>query len=289
MARRNETPPAPVETTGHVWDGIEELNNPLPRWWLWTFYGTIVFALVYMVLYPAWPLLARATPGILDYSTRGEVAAQINAVKASNAALDARLSSTALAEIPGDPQLLQYATAGGGAVFRTYCAQCHGAGAAGVQAAGYANLLDDDWLWGGRLEEIHQTILHGIRWDADADTRFSEMPVFGDLLAKDEIAAVAEHVLGVSGQNHDAALSARGATLFAEQCASCHGENAKGLREVGAPDLTDAIWLRGGTREAITAQITRPKNGKMPSWAGRLTEQDVRKVAVYVHGLGGGE
>lgn len=174
-------------------------------------------------------------------------------------------------------------------MFRTFCAQCHGAGAAGVQAAGYPNLLDDDWLWGGTLEDIHTTLMHGIRWEADPDTRFSEMPAFADVLTPEEIAAVAEHVLALSGQEHDAALAGQGAPLFVENCGGCHGEDAKGLREFGSPNLTDAIWLRGGTREAIVAQITAPRNGIMPSWGNRLSEAQVRKVAVYVHGLGGGE
>lgn len=288
MARTPEKAPV-TETTGHVWDGIEELNTPLPRWWLYTFYATILFALGYMVLYPAVPLLKGATPGVLGYSTRGEVATEINRVAEANAALDSRLVAAALDDIPKDPELLQYATAGGGAVFRTFCAQCHGAGAAGVQATGYPNLLDDDWLWGGTLDDIRATLAHGIRWEADPDTRYSEMPAFADVLSTEEIAAVAEHVLAVSAQEHDAALAGQGAALFVENCGGCHGEDAKGLREFGSPNLTDAIWLRGGSREAIVAQITAPGNGIMPSWGNRLSEAQVRKVAVYVHGLGGGE
>jgi cytochrome c oxidase cbb3-type subunit 3 len=233
--------------------------------------------------------MTRATPGLLGYSTRGEVTAAIGAVRSANAALDARLTTTALADIPADPELLQYATAGGAALFQTFCSQCHGAGAAGVQAAGYPNLLDDDWLWGGTQEDIHQTVSHGIRWDADPDTRYSEMPAFGELLATEEIAAIAEHVLQLSGQDHDAGAADRGTALFAENCAACHGEVGKGTPELGAPDLTDAIWLRGGTREAILAQITTPRNGQMPAWQARLTKEQLRKLAVYVHGLGGGE
>lgn len=288
MARTPEKAPV-TETTGHVWDGIEELNTPLPRWWLYTFYATILFALGYMVLYPAVPLLKGATPGVLGYSTRGEVATEIDRVAEANAALESRLIEAVLDDIPKDTELLQYATAGGGAVFRTFCAQCHGAGAAGVQATGYPNLLDDDWLWGGTLDDIRATLAHGIRWEADPDTRYSEMPAFADVLSTEEIAAVAEHVLAQSAQEYDAALAGQGAALFVENCGGCHGEDAKGLREFGSPNLTDAIWLRGGTREAIVAQITAPRNGIMPSWGNRLSEAQVRKVAVYVHGLGGGE
>jgi cytochrome c oxidase cbb3-type subunit 3 len=280
---------APAETTGHSWDGIEELNNPLPRWWLWTFYGTIAWGLVYTILYPAWPLLTGATPGVLAYSTRAEVAAEIDRFAGANAALDGRLAAADVTAIAADPELAQYATSGGAAVFRTFCAQCHGAGAAGVQASGYPNLLDDDWLWGGDIAAIHQTIAHGIRWDADGDTRFSQMPAFGEMLAAEEIASIANHVLALSGQPHDAAGAAAGAVLFADNCAACHGEAGLGDREQGAPNLTDAIWHYGGDLASITAQITAPRNGRMPAWSGRLTDAQVKKVAYYVHQLGGGE
>jgi cytochrome c oxidase cbb3-type subunit 3 len=136
------------ETTGHSWDGIEEFNNPLPRWWLWTFYATIIWAIGYTIAYPAWPLLTQATPGLLGYSTRGEVQEDIDAVIAANADIEMRLASAELTSISDDPALQSFATNAGGAVFRTWCAQCHGSGAAG--AKGYPNLLDDDWLWVAR-------------------------------------------------------------------------------------------------------------------------------------------
>lgn len=290
MARHPKTTkPGEVETTGHSWDGIEELNTPLPRWWLWTFYATIVWGVIYTILFPAWPLVNGATPGVLGYSTRGAVAAEIERVSAANKALDDTLAATEVSAVAGDPALLQYATAGGAAVFRTYCAQCHGAGAAGVQAAGYPNLLDDDWLWGGTVDDIHTTLLHGIRWDADPDTRFSEMPAFADVLTTEEIAAVAQFVLKVSGQDHDAAQAEAGTVLYADNCASCHGDEARGDPTQGFPNLTDAVWMYGNGAEAIVAQITQPRNGQMPAWAGRLSDAQVKKVAVYVHGLGGGQ
>ena len=163
--------PAEVETTGHEWDGIEEFNNPLPRWWLWTFYATIVWALIYMVLYPAWPLVTRATPGLLGFSTRANVAAEIDRFAAANGPIRERLVAADLNSITNDPELLQFATSAGAAVFRTHCSQCHGSGAAGVQAAGYPNLLDDDWIWGGTMEDIHLTVVHGIRNTTDSDAR----------------------------------------------------------------------------------------------------------------------
>lgn len=279
-----------VETTGHVWDeDLEEFNNPLPRWWLWTFYLTIVWGIGYTIAYPAWPLISQATPGLLGYSTRAEVAEDIAAVEAANAAIEQRLVETELTAIAADAELHQYALNAGAAVFRTNCAQCHGAGAAGVQAAGYPNLLDDDWLWGGDIEAIHTTVTHGIRNTTDPDARFSEMPAFADVLSAEEIAQTAEYVLSLSGAEHDAALAAAGETLYLENCASCHGEAGEGMRELGAPTLNDAIWLYGGTREAIASQIAAPRNGVMPDWNERLSEAEIRAVATYVHGLGGGE
>lgn len=290
MAKQPQKPaPGQTETTGHSWDGIEELNTPLPRWWLWTFYATIVWGIIYTILFPAWPMLTGATPGVLGYSTRGAVAAEIDRVNAGNKALDDKLAATEVSAVPADPELLQYATAGGAAVFRTYCAQCHGAGAAGVQAAGYPNLLDDDWLWGGTVDDIHTTLQHGIRWDADPDTRFSEMPAFADLLTTEEIASVAQYVLKLSGQEHDAAGAEAGTVLYADNCAACHGEAGVGDPTQGFPNLTDAVWMYGNGAEAIVAQITRPRNGKMPAWGARLSPEQVKKVAVYVHGLGGGQ
>ena len=278
-----------VQSTGHTWDGIEEYDNPLPRWWLWTFYATIAYALVYAVLYPTWPLISRATPGVLGYSTRGEVAADIQRFTAANAPVRAALEAADLAAITADPALNQYATNAGAAVFRTWCAQCHGSGAAGVQASGYPNLLDDDWLWGGDMASIHTTIAHGIRNTTDPDARYSEMPKFGEILAKEEIALLVQHVRALSGQDHDAKLAVAGAALFVDNCAACHGDAGLGIREFGSPNLTDAIWLYGGGVEALTYSITNARFGVMPNWNGRLSEADIRSVAVYVHGLGGGE
>ncbi|MGL6208234.1 MAG: cytochrome-c oxidase, cbb3-type subunit III [Paracoccaceae bacterium] len=283
--------PAEVTTTGHSWDGIEEWNNPLPRWWLWVFYATIAYAVVYMILYPAWPLINGATPGVLGASTRADVEAEIAAVDAAQAPIKARLVAADLAAIPADAELNSYATSAGAAVFRTNCATCHGAGAAGVQGKGYPNLLDDDWLWGGDMAAIHTTITHGIRNTTDPDTRYSEMPRFGadDLLEPAQIEQVVEYTLKVSGQEHDTALAEAGATVFADNCVACHGEAAEGNRELGAPNLTDAIWLYGNSREAITDIVVNARNGVMPPWSTRLSEADIRAVAAYVHGLGGGE
>ena len=277
-----------TETTGHEWDGIKELDTPMPRWWLWTFYATVVWGLVYTVLFPAWPLVSGATPGILGYSSRASVQSDVEAAAAANAPLDARLLQEDLAAVENDPELLRFASAGGAAVFRNNCAQCHGDGGAGVVGR-YPNLLDDDWLWGGTVEDIRQTVAHGIRDEADPDGRFSQMPAFGEILSPEEIDALTQYVLSLSGQEHDAAKAAAGAPLFAENCASCHGEQGAGGREFGAPNLTDGIWLYGGDEASIHTTITNARFGVMPAFGGRLRPEDIAKVAVYVHTMGGGE
>jgi cytochrome c oxidase cbb3-type subunit 3 len=288
---RKPTPKAQrdPETTGHVWDGIEEFNNPLPRWWLWTFYATIIFAIGYVIAYPAWPLINGATPGVLGYSTRAEVAKDIASFEARNADLVAQLTSADLEAVPQDGALNRFAVQAGAAVFRTNCSQCHGSGAAGVQAGGYPNLLDDDWLWGGTIEDIHTTVSHGIRNESDPDARFSQMPAFGEMLTPEEITQAANHVRAISGQSHDAGLATKGAVVFADNCAACHGENGEGNRALGAPTLNDAIWLYGGDMKTLTETITNARFGVMPAWQQRLREADIRAVAIYVHQLGGGE
>jgi cytochrome c oxidase cbb3-type subunit III len=291
MAKPLKKEVRPVETTGHQWDGIEELNNPLPRWWVWVFYGTIVWGIGYSVAYPAWPLITGATPGVLGASTRADVAAEIASFDAANAEIKAKLVAADLTAIEADPDLAGFAERAGAAVFRTNCATCHGSGAAGFEGKGYPNLLDDDWLWGGTMEDIHLTITHGIRNTTDPDARYSEMPKFGadGILDKAQIRQVVEHVLALSGQEHDAALAAEGAMIFAENCAACHMEDGAGDRTQGAPKLSDAIWLYGGSREAIAETVTYARFGVMPDWNERLTEDEIRAVAFYVHGRGGGE
>lgn len=276
-----------VETTGHVWDGIEELNNPLPRWWLWTFYITIIWGIGYVIAYPAWPLVSGATAGVLGYSTRGEVAQQIADHEAKNAGLVAELVAADLAALEPSDDLHRYAVARGGSVFRAQCSQCHGSGAAG--AIGYPNLLDDDWLWGGDIENIAYSISHGIRNETDFDARWSEMTAYDDILSDGEVDAVVEYVFSLSSSDHDAALAGAGATVFADNCAACHGDAAMGDRDLGAPNLTDAIWLYGGDRAAIEETVRHARFGVMPAWGQRLSEEDVRAVSVYVHSLGGGE
>jgi cytochrome c oxidase cbb3-type subunit 3 len=277
-----------VETTGHSWDGIEEYNNPLPRWWLWTFYLCIVWAIGYSIAYPAWPLVKGATTGLLGFSTRAEVAKDIQTFDDMNAAITAELAAANVADVLPNTPLGDYATNMGAAVFRANCSQCHGSGAAGN--VGYPNLLDNDWLWGGTVDEIAFTIQHGVRNETD-DARYSEMPRFGvdEILEPEQIDQVVEFVLQLSGSDFDAALATEGAVVFEDNCTACHGEDGTGDRDVGAPNLADAIWLYGGDRETIHASVSEARFGVMPAWGQRLTQAEVNAAAVYVHTRGGGE
>ena len=276
-----------VETTGHSWDGIRELNNPLPRWWVWTFYITIVWALAYTIAYPAWPLISSATSGVLGYSSRAELGKELSAVEEGRAQLVAAVGDKSLEDILADDELRRFAAAAGEAAFKVNCSQCHGSGAQG--GPGYPNLNDDDWIWGGDIGAIHQTISHGIRYTSDDDTRVSEMPAFGEILDAGQIKQVAAYVASLSGTPSDAAAATAGQAVFAENCASCHGEDAKGLQETGAPNLADSLWLYGAGEDAIAAQVRSPRHGVMPAWLPRLGDVKVKELAVYVHSLGGGK
>ena len=266
-----------VETTGHEWDGIKELNKPLPRWWLLTFYASIVWAVGYMIAYPAWPTLTGYTRGMLGYSQRTVVADEVKTAEAAQGGMRLRLQQTALKDIKADPDLLRFAMTAGGASFQTNCAPCHGRGAQGF--AGYPNLNDDDWLWGGVFEDIHKTIQFGVR-SGDKRARESQMPRYGadKLLDDTQIAHVTDYVLSLSGKSQDAAAAARGGAVFKDQCANCHGDDGKGKAEQGAPNLTDDIWLFGGSREAITESIRTGRGSSMPAWAGRLPGRAARRI-----------
>lgn len=276
-----------VPTTGHSWDGIEEYDNPMPRWWLYTFYACIVWGIGYTIAYPAWPMVSQATSGLLGYSTRGALAEDLQSAEAANAAINEQLVSVALTEVSADPQLQQYAVNMGAAVFRTNCSQCHGSGAAG--AVGFPNLLDDAWLWGGTVDAIHDTIKHGIRNEDDLDARYSEMPVFGEILSSEEIEEVANYVYSLGGRDPlDADLAALGEETFLYECAACHMDDGSGNIDMGAPALNDAIWLYGGDLDTIIETVTYSRYGVMPAWGLRLSDAEVAAVATYVHGLGGG-
>jgi cytochrome c oxidase cbb3-type subunit 3 len=278
-----------TETTGHEWDGIKELNTPLPRWWLYVFYATIAWSVVWWILYPAIPGITDYSRGILGYDQRAELRETMATARAAQAEFLERIAAASLEEIHADPDLRSFAIAGGRTAFADNCATCHGLGGSG-QAGGYPVLADDDWLWGGTLDDIHETIRYGIRHEP-AETRVSEMPAFGalEMLTPDQISDVAEHVQSLSGMSVDAAAAERGATIYAENCAMCHGENGQGDRQLGAPRLDDQIWLYGGEKDDIVRQVTRPAHGVMPAWGDRLSPELVKMLTVYVHTLGGGE
>ena len=277
-----------VETTGHSWDGISELNNPLPRWWLYVFYACILFSIGYAVMYPSVPLGTTYFKGTENYSARVEVEQELAAADAAKGEILNRIASSDLDTIRHDDDMLAFSVAGGGAAFAENCVPCHGSGATG--GPGYPSLQDDDWLWGGELATIQQTIQHGIRWDKDDDTRFSEMPVFGDgILETDQIEQVANYVLSLTGHEHDASAAAEGAVVFEEQCVACHMEGGVGNKELGAPALNDQVWLYADNYDAIVNQISKPRHGVMPAWAGRLNPVTIKMLTVYVHSLGGGQ
>jgi cytochrome c oxidase cbb3-type subunit 3 len=277
-----------VETTGHEWDGIKELNNPLPRWWLWTFYATIVFAIGYMAYYPAIPLIEGSTMGMSGETNRSVLQQELKAADEAKAGLVSQIEQASLQDIRTNDELYRFSVAGGQSLYKVNCSQCHGSGAQG--APGYPNLNDDDWLWGGDLDAIYTTIKHGVRNGTDPEARDSQMPAFGEgILEAPQIQQVANYVLKLSGQEHDEALSSTGQQLFAENCAACHGEDGKGGRDFGAPNLADQLWLYGGTADKIAAQISKPKHGVMPAWGQKLDDAEVKQLTVYVHSLGGGE
>lgn len=279
-----------VETTGHVWDGdLRELNRPLPRWWLYTFYASILWAIGYWIAYPAWPLMNDYTRGVLGYSQRAAVMEQVKEVRDGQAAFRTALADTPFADIASKPDLQRFATSYGAATFAANCAPCHGRGAQGFK--GFPNLNDDDWIWGGKIDDIQKTIAHGIRASDDQESRQMQMPRFGldKVLDPAQISDAAEYALSLSGQSKDNAAAERGSKTFAENCAACHGEKGTGNQEMGAPNLTDGIWLYGNAKEDVVQSITTGRGSMMPSWATRLDAATIKAVALYVHNLGGGK
>lgn len=281
-----------IETTGHSWDGIKELNNPLPRWWLIIWYVSIGWAVIYMIFMPAIPALpgmGSNTPGLRNHSDRDLVAAAVEDLQTARVAQSSSLLSATLEEIETDRELQQFALAMGESLFGDNCATCHGAGGRG--AIGYPNLADRVWLWDGTLDGIEYTLRHGIRHEDDLDTRFSLMPAFGrdKLLSSDDIDGLTQYVLGASGQPHDAEAATGVTELFRQQCASCHGENAQGDKLQGAPNLTDDEWLYDSSEQGIYNTIYNARNSHMPAWQDRLDDASIKALAVYVHTRGGGE
>ena len=288
MTQRDIDHHSGVETTGHSWDGVKELNNPLPRWWLIVFWVTVLWSVVYWVFMPAWPTPGGYTRGVRNHSERANVEVALKALEdRRGATLKQLLSVTSVDQIEKNPELLQYTMAAGGSLFGDNCATCHGAGGQGFP--GYPNLNDDDWLWGGRFEDIKQTIRHGAR-SGDDRGRQGVMQAFGrdGVLTTAQISDLADYVRSLSGLSHDASAASRAAPLFRQNCVSCHGVDGKGLQQFGAPNLADAIWLYGGDAESIRTTITNGRAGVMPAWTTRLSEEEIIALAAYVHALGGG-
>ncbi|MEZ5920558.1 MAG: cytochrome-c oxidase, cbb3-type subunit III [Parvularculaceae bacterium] len=278
-----------VETTGHSWDGLKELNNPLPRWWLIVFYISIVWAIGYWVFMPAWPGINGYTKGIRHHSERANVAEQVAELEEARAGTLAKLASiTSAGEVEQDPELFQFTMAAGKSLFGDNCATCHGAGGQGFP--GYPNLNDDSWIWGGTFEEIRTTIRHGVR-SGDPEAHNNIMQAYGNdgALNPDQLNDMVEYVVHLSGGEADAAAVARAQPTFEGVCAACHGAEGRGNIALGAPNLTDQIWLYGGDRTAIHETLQKGRAGVMPAWQGRLSDAQISALAVYVHSLGGGQ
>ncbi|MGE0253076.1 MAG: cytochrome-c oxidase, cbb3-type subunit III [Alphaproteobacteria bacterium] len=275
-----------MDTTGHEWDGIRELDTPLPAWWKWVFYASVVWAIGYWIAMPSWPWPGGAAPGLLGYSQRQVVAESLAEARAGQSAWRDRIATASLDEIRGDAQLRAFAISAGRSAFAVNCSQCHGLGAAGSK--GYPNLNDDEWLWGGTLENIHRTIAYGIRSD-HPDTRSGEMLAFGDqgVLGREDIAAAVDHVLSLGAAA--GGPSARGKEVFDANCVACHGADGRGRADLGAPDLTNRLWLYGGDRQSIADSITHGRAGVMPAWDGRIDAVVIKELAIFVHALGGGQ
>jgi cytochrome c oxidase cbb3-type subunit III len=275
------------DTTGHEWDGLKELNTPLPKWWLYLLYATVAWSLLWMVLYPSVPGITGYFHGVLGYSQRNAVNDDVRAVAAQRAGTMDRIGALSFAEITKDPQLMAAAKIAGQIAFANNCQACHAAGGGGQP--GYPALAAGAWIWGGTLDAIQQTITYGVR-SGDEKARDSQMPRFGidGVLKPQEIQQLADYVMTLYGQSSNIDVSA-GKQLFADNCVVCHGEAGQGDREKGAPRLASRVHLYGADRAIVVAQVTSPRMGVMPAWHARLDAATIKSLALYVHSLGGGE
>lgn len=279
-----------TETTGHEWDGLKELDTPAPRWWLTVWLITIVFAIGYWIVYPAWPTPDGHTKGLFGWTQYGKLKTEQKEIDARQGVYLSKFHQMSFAQIKADPGEYEFARAGGAVVFKENCAACHGAGGEGRK--GYPNLNDDDWLFGGDVDTIYHTIQVGSR-STDDDTHATMMPAFGrsEILKPQEIDDAATYVVQLQYGTpvNPSAAWLRGQTVFASNCASCHGAGGEGNRTLGAPRLNDAIWLYGGDKASVIETITNARAGVMPTWKHRLSQDNQRMAAIYVHSLGGGE
>ncbi len=274
-----------IDVTGHKWDGIEEYDIGPPKWWSITWIICIIWAIGYWFFYPTWPTQSGNTKGSLEWTQFSQLAESQKEIEIRKEKYLKKFSKSSFKEIQKDPELMEYALRGGSAIFKNVCSACHGTGGSGSK--GFPNLNDDDWLWGGKVDDIYQTLLYGVRSGHDK-TRFSQMPAFGldKILNKKEINQVMNYVLSLSGKEK---YNKEGERIFKANCTSCHGKNAKGDKKVGAPNLTDKIWLYGSDKSDLFYTIYFSRAGSMPNWKGRIDEQGIRQVSLYVHSLGGGK
>lgn len=271
-------------TTGHDWNGIKELNSPIPRIVLWFLAVTHIYAVIAWVLFPAWPLGATYTKGLLGGDQRTALAADIAAATAARAGWMTALATQDFDTIRANPDLMARALATAAPLYGQNCQVCHGAGGAG--GPGFPRLSDDVWLWGGTADAIETTLRYGIN-STHPDTHFAQMPGFGrdGLLTRPEISVLTDYVLTL-GAGVVPDDPSEGAQLFQSSCAGCHGEDARGIEGTGAPDLTDADWIYGGDAATIRHVLLNGRQGVMPAWQGRLSDAEIRMLALYVEGLG---
>jgi cytochrome c oxidase cbb3-type subunit 3 len=270
-----------AHTTGHEWNGIQELNNPIPRAfriWLW---GSIAVCIVMWVLYPSFPYVTGALTGTLSYSSREDVALQVETGQQTRAKAFEQIVAEPLEELAQNAELRARFEPELSVLYRDNCAACHGRDATGQ--SGFPDLTDKHWLWSGTPEEIEYTLQVGIN-SSHPDTRYAEMPAFGrdGLLEDKDLADVTEYVLSLSGQDHEADAASRGTFVFEDSCAACHNDQGAGGYENGAPSLSDSVWIYGGDRDAILQSLHNGRAGVMPSWEKRLTEEDIRKLTLYL-------
>lgn len=284
MADERVDPVTGQKTTGHEWNGIEELDTRIPRVVIFFLVATTLFAIVYWILLPAWPTGNSYTKGILGFDQHSVVMGEVGAAAAERAKWTDRIATESFDEISRDPQLMTYVRESGHAAFIDNCAACHGMN--GTGGTGYPNLTAGAWLWGGDPETIAETISLGIN-STQLDTRISQMMAFGrdGILTRDQVFEVAAYVRSLSGQKHNAedkAMLGAGQKIFAENCVSCHGATGQGMPTVGAPDLTDQVWLYGGDAQSVYMTIYSGRQGHMPHWSDRLSPTEIKLLALYV-------
>lgn len=289
MAIERRDPVTGRVTTGHEWNGIEELETPIPRVVFFFLAVTTLFAVVYWVLMPAWPIGVTYTRGLLGIDQRQVVTRQVEDAAALRAAWTGRIAGAGFEEIATDETLMRHVRDTGRTLFIDNCAACHGT--RGTGGPGFPNLAAKAWLWGGDPETLAETIRVGINATTSEETRVSQMLAFGrdGVLGREEIRSVAAYVRSLSDLPLDAADRGRveaGKEIFTANCVACHGEDAKGSTDAGAPNLTDATWIYGGDVESVFTSIHSGRQGHMPSWEGRLTPVDIKLLALYVGTLG---